>query len=313
MILYKTQICACSPFSSPLQSDTFFGAFCWSYRYLHGEKALFQLLKDCREGHPPIIFSNAFPEGYLPLPAGARDHATKLHTAADKKEREKAYQQNKKDKKCNLITIDAFLHIQNGSRDGYSPYLAKESAEVVEMMHNMVLRNSGTVTDTPEGGNLFSKMQYFTDHGIYDLYILTSMEKEELMPVLKQMLELGIGGQKSTGKGHFKLKNKCLEDCTDLTKVTNANAYVALSNFIPAKTDPVDGFYQTMVKYGKLDREYASGETPFKKPLLYLLSGAVFYAKPVKQWYGRCLSDVAVNPDVIINACTIALPMKMKR
>lgn len=70
MSLYKIKIKPVSSFCSPLQSDTFFGAFCWSYLYQYGEHVLKELIYHYKNGIPDIIFSNAFPSGTLPMPVG---------------------------------------------------------------------------------------------------------------------------------------------------------------------------------------------------------------------------------------------------
>ena len=56
MALYKAIIKPIGSYASPLQSDAFFGAFCWSYKYLYGKEALDALLEKCRIEKPQIIF-----------------------------------------------------------------------------------------------------------------------------------------------------------------------------------------------------------------------------------------------------------------
>lgn len=54
MHLYRAEIQPLAAFSTELQSDTLFGAFCWSYKYRKGEKALEELLQDMRGRYPEL-------------------------------------------------------------------------------------------------------------------------------------------------------------------------------------------------------------------------------------------------------------------
>ena len=308
MVLYKANIKPLASFASPLQSDTFFGAFCWSYRYLYGEDELVGLLKKSMNEIPQIIFSNAFPAGYLPLPMGIYDQDRERYGNVEKSEAKKAYEKNKKYKKYSLIRKDQFMDIQKGMWRGYSEYLGSEQITEIEIPHNMISRMSGNVNESEEGGNLFVTSEFFVEDGkTFDLYILSELDKDCIRQVLTLMFELGIGADKSTGKGCFELLEFVVEK--ELCFLEGANAYMAISNFIPASNDPVNGWYKTFVKNGKLDREYAAGQFPFKKPLMYIQSGAVFKTEDIKSYYGTFMEDIAVINGVVVNACTIAIPM----
>lgn len=310
MMLFRATVQPLSSFTSPLQSDTLFGAFCWSYKYLYGEDALLEMLDKCIKDYPQVTFSNAFPEGYLPVPMGVFDAERVRYGEVKKDEAKKAYQENKKYKKCTMIAREGFQKLQTGSRNGYSRYLGRDQTTQVGNIHNMTGRLDGMVGTSDEGGSLFVVDETFADQNRnFEIYILTELKKEQIEQVLDLMFELGIGGDKSVGKGHFKLINISEEE--ELSSIKNPNAYMALSNFIPERTDPVDGWYKTFVKYGKLDREYAAGKYPFKKPLLYLQAGAVFRTDEIKKFYGKMMTDISAVPGVVINACTIAVPMRI--
>ena len=70
------------------------------------------------------------------------------------------------------------------------------------------------------------------------------------------------------------------------------------------------GHYKTLVKYGKLDREFAASEQPFKKPLLYIQAGAVFYTDDFHPCYGRIVKNVSTRSGVVVNGRTIAVPIQ---
>lgn len=314
MQLYKAEISPNASFCSPLQSDTLFGAFCWSYKYIYGEDKLLEFIQLCKQQKPPVIFSNVFPHNAVPVPLGLNILQKDFIHVGSKEEGKKRYQENKKLKNAEYITIETFQALNASITDCSQLKVEIKKKEEVEsgIMRNMVNRNSGTVEKgVDNAGNLFEQVEYHTKLGIvFDVYILSSLEAECLKSVLELMFTLGIGANKSIGKGTFNLQS--LELCNIFQKPTNANGVMFLSNAIPKENDPVNGFYKVFVKNSKLDREYAIGSYPFKKPLLYLSSGAVFYDTEIKQFYGRCVCNVAnvegVN-DIIVSGFTIAIPL----
>ena len=297
-------------FVSKLQSDTFFGAFCWSYKYLFGDEPLESFLEKSISGKPEIVFSNAYPKGYLPIPLGVYQRQNLMDMEENKQSRRAAYERNKKYKKFDLIYRDAFVEGRNGNWKLNYDRMEKESLQEVSVVHNMVDRYRGIVTNTDGSGNLYAIREFFPEADAeYDVYLLSELDEEILKKVCATMFLLGIGGKKSSGKGAFEIT--AWEKETELLDVENPNAFVALSNFIPDENDPVKGCYRTFVKSGKLDREYASGEAPFKKPLLYINSGAAFFDEEVKAYYGRCVNNIAQNKKIVVNACTIAIPLRV--
>ncbi len=308
MKLYRAVIRPVSSFSSALQSDTFFGAFCWSYRYCFGEDALEALLEEMKQNKPEIIFSNAFPHDTLPLPLGIRDTAVDYRAMEKKEERRNAYQNRKKLKAARFVERKWFEKIIRGEFNGFTAGLTDDGIREQTVIHNMVSRKAGTVTRTENSGNLYTEDEAFAEAGqTYDLYILSSLEFPVLEEVLKIMCMLGIGKNKSTGKGAFTLVS--LDEDELNTYGENANAYLALSNFVPAAEDPTEGWYKTFVKYGKLDREYADTEIPFKKPVLFVQAGALFKGRDIRPYYGRCVANISARDGVVTNGYTIAVPM----
>ena len=57
-----------SAFATSLKGDTLFGQLCWAIRNRLGEERLNQCLEGYTNNQPFAVVSDAFPEGYLPLP-----------------------------------------------------------------------------------------------------------------------------------------------------------------------------------------------------------------------------------------------------
>lgn len=91
----------------------------------------------------------------------------------------------------------------------------------------------------------------------------------------------------------------------DIQEAQNPNAFMTHSSFIPKETDPVRGYYHTILKYGKLGGVYATGasevnKNPFKKPLIMFSAGSVFYDMEYRKGkpYGTLLDDVHDNKEI---------------
>lgn len=309
MPLYRAVIAPEGPLASPLHSDTLFGAFCWSWLRRYGQASLEgEIIAPSLAGMPPAIFSNGFPHDALPLPLGCYDRENDFSKIADKQERRTAYQRNKKLKGARYISRTAFGRIRAGDWRGFTSELRGEIGTEETTIHNMVSRESGTVENLNGAGSLYtSDRRFFEPGNRFDIYLLSPLPVEQLSEVLELTLSLGIGANKSTGCGVFRLES--LEEDRELaTPVEGADGFVSLSNWLPAREDPMVGQYKLLPKYPKLDRELATGEAPFKKPLLFLEAGAFFHAERPREWYGRCVTHVAaVEQPVTVNGCTIAV------
>lgn len=311
MCLYRAVIAPQGPLASPLYSDTLFGAFCWAWLRLYGQPALEQeLISPCLSGAPPVVFSNGFPHGTLPLPLGTQDAVMDFSALPTKEERRRAYQNSKRLKSAKYVERTMFLRLCRGeapSAAQLTDALCGEPGEVQTTLRNLVDREK--CKTSAGGGQLFiAERRFFAPGQRFDVYVLSSLPPDRLRAALDIMFTLGIGGGKSTGCGSFRLEDLA-PDSELLAPAAQSSAFVTLSNLLPAQSDPTAGRYQLLPKYGRLDRELAAGETPFKKPLLFVQAGAVFYTAAPRPWYGRCVTGIAAAPvRVTVNGCTIAVP-----
>ena len=68
MKTYRLTISAATALGTPLLGETLFGSLCWAIVRLFGDERLKELLRGYGEGKPFAVVSDAFPEGYVPLP-----------------------------------------------------------------------------------------------------------------------------------------------------------------------------------------------------------------------------------------------------
>lgn len=310
MNLYKMVIKPVNSFCSPLQSDTFFGAFCWSYLYRYGEQALHEFIDRYRKGMPDIIFSNAFPSGRLPMPLGVSAASGNEEVLLTKQQRYESYIHQKKKNSFSTITLNEFNKAINGMEPDFSDDHGTYESKAVSW-RNMVGRDSDTVESVEGQGSLFETEEIYSS-GNYDIYIYSKFTIDVLEGILREMFRAGIGAQRSVGKGAFEIVGK-MTKFEGFKIPEQVNAFVALSNFVPRKGDPTEGFYKTFVKYPKVSYISSEEDSPFKKPLIFLLAGSTFYTHSVKEFYGSCVEKVAlkkgyISDEIVIGAYTIAIP-----
>jgi len=314
MNLYKITIKPISSYCSPLQSDTLFGAFCWSYLYEYGESALQKLINNYKNGVPDIIFSNAFPSNRLPMPVGLNESMEETTLLETKQERYKKYITDKSQKQTATISLDRFNDMINGNRRAEeldNGCTLEPREEPWLEWRNMVSRETDAVENIDGASSLFEVEQFFTED-LFDIYLYATFTPVILKDVLTKMFSYGIGAQRSVGKGGFQLEGE-VEPFCGFRYPLEPNGFVALSNFVPQRDDPTEGNYRAFVKYPKVSYTEKSEDSPFKKPIIFLQAGSVFRVQPVKKFYGSCvehiaLKDGAVSDEIIIGAYTIAIP-----
>ena len=297
------------------QSDTIFGHICWAIRFLNGEssKTLDAFLNsfDDRE-RPPLLVSNGFPKGYLPKPIIMPIKQEELKTVLETGNRIKNSFKIKNIKKLPYIPKNNLklllkeritpIKLLKSMFDEYGSILynlSKEQHGIVQ--HNTIHRVEGKV----KRGGLYTQEEFFyddedKDSGIFEIYLKTNFfSKKELKRIFEFIKIEGFGKDKSTGKGYFEFD---IIEGIDLPKSINPNAFMTLSSYIPTETDPLKGYYQTLLKYGKLGGLYAKGSpevsgNPFKKPLIMFSSGSTFFDADYssEKVYGSLLKDVHHN------------------
>jgi len=334
--VYKVILKVKSSIVTPFQADTLFGTLCWGIRFLEGEKSLKEFRDNSLKENPPLIVSDGFPEDYLPKPILAP-----LKINESEKLVEECYGKGKRDlirgirklkelNKLDLIPQNyLFKHIKNLSliQIGKDFLLERFKGPATESRAN--LRNTfNRLTARVEEGGLFSETEiYYLPGSRINFYVKLNeslFSVERLENLLTGYLELsGYGADKSVGRGSIKFVN--IED-SDLPQVDSPNAFMSLSSFVPKTDDPSNGFYNPVLKYGKLGEHYASGKinkldgsgrvigmNPFKKPLYMFKAGSTFLldGKPLEEYYGRIVDNVHWYPEIIHYGLAFPLGVKV--
>ncbi len=320
MLTYRVTLRPRSATLSPWQADTLFGHLCWLVLYREGEGALNDLLDRYRQGAPPLLFSNGFPEGCLPRPLLP---SPGIPTEATKRARVRAMQEAKAGKGVRWVSPDEFDAFRRGERVtlGPRPKLVIERTELKNQINRLTFGTT-PVEDGSAGGNLYdvNELAYVRVSGPERIglnvcvYVRAQDEAwaEKAREWLEELSQGGYGAKKASGYGHFEVAGWDPFASFD-QPLPDANGFISLSNWVPARQDPSDGFYTTMVKYGKLGEELARSDNPFKFPLIMLAAGSSFRAqRPIRRWYGRLVQKVAPLDERIVQyGYAFAVPARL--
>lgn len=299
---YCIRIRLLSPLGTPWQSDTVFGHLAWHVARGRGGIAVDEFLAPFTQGCPPFVLSDGFPDDLLPrpfLPPSAQAPTTPREYA-DTKERQKAL----------FVTRTDFAAIRRGDPSSWSP--ARDPWLRFEMLHAAISRTTNTTTapgEEQEEGNLFPTALLTTAEGdVLSLYLRADEEWADwVLEMLDDMAPLGFGRDRSTGSGAFEVLAS--EPFDDFSPIPDANAFVSLSSYCPARDDPTTGRWRLRLKYGRLGENAGQGN-PFKRPLVQFEPGAVFLTDgPPRPFYGRAVTGIAPAMPQAIQCCyALAVP-----
>jgi CRISPR-associated protein Csm4 len=298
MLTFRARLQPRSATLSPWQADTLFGHLCWLIRYRQGEDALANFLSEYHSGEPPLLFSDGFPDDWLPRPM----LPSVRETAADKPAQIQAMARAKANKDVRWASLADFDALRRGEQVTLP---RPEFASSRTVLKNQINRLTGGTTASDEdadGGNLYNveelafSREAGPKHVGLDVTVYVKARDEHWAQQgrdwLNQLAESGYGAKKSAGYGHFSVAN--WEAFAGFAAPANANGFISLCAWTPARTDPTNGFYRTQVKYGKLGEAFANSENPFKFPLLRLTAGSAFYYDDApRPWYGRLVNGIA--------------------
>jgi len=280
------------------QADTLFGTLCWALRHRDGEGKLEQFLEPFLAGDPPFLLSDGMPADYLPLPFHVRLMQSEKSFDKD------TYHKLKALKKVRYLAKTEF---EKACRGEPVEVEADELFAAASQLHACINRATGTTTggDEETGASLFELHGWVPGPGStgISVYIADRTGRAiDLVVELMRDVELsGFGKKKSSGMGAFRIEGDPVEWEPPSTN-GKANGFVSLSGFVPARNDPTSGFWQILVKHGKLGEEYAVGGDPFKYPWIVLEPGSSFVTRePPGEVYGRMLRGISRKyPDVVV-------------
>ena len=268
-------------FGTPLVGDTLFGQLCWAFKHRFGNDWLGERLQGYCKGHPFLVISDAFPQGFLPMPT-VPSRVFQLSTEDHKFLKKKRWLSVTKFEadfptwqahaSTDREAADAVLRDQGKVFD--NPALQK----IMPQPHNSINRATGA---TGEGMFApFSMAQiWFHPAMRFDLYAVIDEQRvnaEELTAALADIGQSGYGRDASIGLGKFEIDGVSLS--ADLPKIKQANTWLALAPCAPQGLgfDRERSFYRPITRFGRHGNTMALAGNPFKRPVLLAATGSVF-------------------------------------
>ena len=288
MQAYQFTLKPLTAFATALYGDTLFGQLCWAIRNRYGEDKLTELLNGYTEDQPFVIVSNAFPEGYIPLPK-IPGHYYKEVTGLDRKSvKKRAWLP------LNALPkpLSEWLHHAKSETEIAESYADKEISQLQEthsQPHNSINRQTGTT-----GGDGFApysiEQHWFHPQLQWHCYIQIDEQRidlESIRQCLEDIGQIGYGRDASIGMGKFAIK-ECQQ--FQFSAQNKANSYLTLAPCAPQGQgyDTDKSYYQVFTRFGRHgDRAVQQGK-PFKNPVLLAQAGGVFSMPNYeKHWIGQ--------------------------
>ena len=277
-------------FGTPLVGDTLFGQICWAIVEQYGEAVLDACLQDyCAPengaGKPFLVVSDAFPEGYLPLPT----LPSAYWRQGDESDRKKL-------KKRQWLPESA---LAQDSREWQK--LAKSSTDIAEQLqqsrtqsHNSINRQTGTTGE--EGFAPYDSEQiWYAVNSRWQIFLLldeSRLTRVQLQQVLENIGRSGYGRDASVGLGKYEVQS--LESADIFSRTGNACFALAPSCPQGLGYERRHSYYNTLTRFGRHGNVHATSGQPFKNPVLMAQTGAVFCGqKPGDIHAGQGISGIS--------------------
>ncbi|MCS6831273.1 MAG: hypothetical protein RMM08_10710 [Armatimonadota bacterium] len=309
---------------APPPSPTLHGALCWATAILFGEEQAQRMAQEltCTDAFPLVWREGEQPLRFFPLPVLAPRAASSSERSLEgKRDATRALNQQKRLKGARYLSERLFEQIAQGNlpleRLGVllaeqqvvlqsGCLMTREEAETVDkgsarrplltssdVVHNEIDRWTLAVAE----GRLFLREETFFAPGV-GLWFAVHLPSEELirlLPALLRFLEdTGVGGERTTGKGHFLYRLD--KEAFSLPVPPDANAWVSLSHYLPTP-DEIQSWqqrspaprYRLVAWQARYEAMFAGGEVVYK-PLRRLFAPcSVFPLAEKQEIYGRAV------------------------
>lgn len=300
-MIYRFTLKPCGAVGTPFRSDTLFGHACWAIRLYEDETRFDQFMENARKQQPELVFSDGFPEGYLPRPL-----------VPGTQQESKTPEGQRRIKKLSKLRWVKRIEAERKKWKIDQSFLSEDTQHYSQAplkqvhMHNSINRLTAAALDGTSG--LFTKTEewYAGMWERIDIYVSTQWGLDRLAGFLHNMFRCGYGRDQASGYGAVMVYR---EPEADNFTPYDSNLFMSLSCMVPDNTVTLDtSFYDIEPKYGKVWSGLAH-KNPFKKTVLQTVPGSVFIRNTAGERAGRVLSDIHEDPCVIENCMTIVYPL----
>ncbi len=254
-----------------LKADQLFSAFCHGYLKLFGEEELVNLL----EGKEDIPFriSSAFPYKneslFLPWPAGipAPENEEKASESVSVKYLEMSLFGE-------LISGDSLKACEDSLLQGGSILPADDFSD--EKLWYKDDNPRVTLDRKSRQSSIYhvGKVTFAEDSGLYFLTKASREWREKIAYTFELLGDIGIGGERSSGYGQFKLEVEQVD--AGFPEAEDCDWFTTLAPYFPREDElkPGRSFYRLTKKSGWIYSPHGGDQR--KKPIRYFAVGSIF-------------------------------------
>lgn len=317
MQTYRLTLQPATAFGTPLAGDTLFGQLCWALRHRLGNDRLNDLLAGYTQGKPFAVVSDAFPQGFLPLPSLPSNFWQ--NSAVDRKILKKKRWIAIEDTEAPLAQWQSLAFRDNEAAASITHQNRPLHSEHAQP-HNSINRQTGT-TGEGQFAPYTQAQTWFAPGLAFDVYVVIDAERltlGELLAALGDIGQTGYGRDASIGLGKFRLKGETQPEPFPTSQSPEpANAWLTLGPCAPQGL----GFckershYQPLIRFGRHGDSAVHTGNPFKRPILLARSGAVFWPEklaPDCRFIGQGIGDVsASHPETVAQGYAPVLGIRL--
>lgn len=302
-----------SAIGTPLAADTLWGHIAWGIRHREGNSFLEDWLARYDQDHPPLILSDPLPAGRFPRPCLPQP------PRPPRKPPRETMLAFKQGKKIDSISREGWQVLQAGvSAEKLAEVLTRETPprkREATVTHAGVNRLTGG-TANQDGGTLYTTRQTAYLPGTrFEVWGRSPESLETVQQWFAWGLEGGYGRDAATGLGHLKLVD--VSDQETLPQISQPNAMMLLGPCIPSPGDPTQGFFQTLMKSGRVGGNFAIGALPDgvtqrqKFPVTLLTAGTILLTPQPPPALGRVIAGVHRWSGIRQYGITPVLPIRL--
>jgi CRISPR type III-A-associated RAMP protein Csm4 len=305
MDYYKIQMKAKSPFSELFSADQIWGQLVWAISDMKGNDRADSFVKEF-QSVPPFLLSMMMPEGYFPVPI--LPPVLRNTTGDDAKAETEARARAKKNKKCSWISHEQFLKLQSNSGFFYKMDLHLASQPNIERTQETKV-SINRFTNSQIDGSLHSLSYVYSDIPFVVYVAIDSANRsilKELENAIDFLSKVGLGGDRSVGKGFFDMKIVGVSEVENsIFSYNKATSFMTLSRCFGRDLIPLA--YRVSAYSGIVGRpiEGRENEQWFnKKPILGFDPGSIFSG-------GQGSLAFGIHPDSRVCSYGYAFPVPL--
>lgn len=178
------------------------------------------------------------------------------------------------------LTAKEYTQIFNRNVD--LSFISKQGVTIRNKIDRLTFTTSGS-------GEIYYQNEIFLKPERCCLYFIIKTDKIDFFaPIFKWLSDTGIGGERTTGKGHYIFEIS--EKPFSTPDVQGAVSFVTLSRYIPDNTD-IDfssnkNFYELLSYHSKVESMFFKGIDVWKDRIIYFKEGSILKFADKKDYYG---------------------------